>query len=84
MIKTGAYIFFLGVILQYSETYDRCSYIRFFRQGLMNPASVARRGRRVLRLVDGNIFKFLLPGIFRRSLISSTGSRSEEELDLEE
>ena len=30
----------------------------------MNPASVARRGRRVLRLVDGNIFKFLLPGIW--------------------
>jgi len=56
-----------GVMLQYSETYDRCSYIRFFREGLMNPASVVRRARRVLRLVDGNIFKFLLPGIFGRS-----------------
>ena len=35
----------------------------------MNPASVAKRARRVLALVDGNIFKFLLPGIFGRRFV---------------
>ena len=49
LFKTGTYTFFLGVILQYSETYNRCAYIRFARETLMNPASVLRRARRVLR-----------------------------------
>ena len=62
-------MFFLGVALQYSETYSRCAYIRFARETLMNPASVAKRARRVLALVDGNIFKFLLPGIFGRRFV---------------
>jgi hypothetical protein len=29
LFKTGGYTFFVGVILQYSETYSRCAYIRF-------------------------------------------------------
>ena len=67
--KAGSYVFFLGVALQYSETYSRCAYIRFARETLMNPVSVAKRARRVLALVDGNIFKFLLPGIFGRRFV---------------
>jgi hypothetical protein len=53
IFKSGAYVFFVGVALQYSETYSRCSYIRFARETLMNPASLFPRARRVLRLVDG-------------------------------
>uniref|UniRef100_A0A6U6D2T0 Uncharacterized protein n=1 Tax=Guillardia theta TaxID=55529 RepID=A0A6U6D2T0_GUITH len=62
LFKVGCAIFFLGVTLQYAETYNRCAYIRFARETLINPSSVGRRARRVLRLVDGNIFRFLLPG----------------------
>jgi len=79
LFKTGTYTFFLGVILQYSETYNRCAYIRFARETIMNPASVLRRARRVLRLVDGNIFKFLLPGIFGRSYDIVDGKPVEKE-----
>uniref|UniRef100_A0A7S0I086 Transmembrane protein 186 n=1 Tax=Hanusia phi TaxID=3032 RepID=A0A7S0I086_9CRYP len=62
LFKVGCAIFFLGVTLQYAETYNRCAYIRFARETLFNPSSLGRRARRVLRLVDGNIFRFLLPG----------------------
>jgi hypothetical protein len=63
IFKSGAYVFFVGVALQYSETYSRCSYIRFARETLMNPASLFPRARRVLRLVDG-IPRLLPPSSF--------------------
>lgn len=48
--------------MNYAETYNKCTYIRFVREAIIAPQTVARRYRRILRMVDGNVFKVLLPG----------------------
>eukprot|EP00286_Rhodomonas_abbreviata_P019924 CAMPEP_0181292278 /NCGR_PEP_ID=MMETSP1101-20121128/2420_1 /TAXON_ID=46948 /ORGANISM="Rhodomonas abbreviata, Strain Caron Lab Isolate" /LENGTH=132 /DNA_ID=CAMNT_0023396735 /DNA_START=280 /DNA_END=678 /DNA_ORIENTATION=- len=84
LFKTGVAIFFIGVILQYAETYNKCTYIRFVREGLMSPGSIGRRGRRIMRMVDGNIFKFLLPGRSYDIVDGKPVQRSSEENNLKQ
>eukprot|EP00287_Rhodomonas_sp_CCMP768_P009298 CAMPEP_0196730920 /NCGR_PEP_ID=MMETSP1091-20130531/10835_1 /TAXON_ID=302021 /ORGANISM="Rhodomonas sp., Strain CCMP768" /LENGTH=204 /DNA_ID=CAMNT_0042074007 /DNA_START=1 /DNA_END=615 /DNA_ORIENTATION=+ len=60
--KLGSAIFFLGVTLQYAETYNKCTYIRFVREGLLNPKSIVRRWKAIMFKVDGDLFRFFLPG----------------------